>query len=292
MKPRIIATFLLLSPLVLAQGGQKAAQKAASKANAKSYNGQSSSTFSVSTKDDAQTIEISNVTFEITNGATPGLPPAERLVLRKTVHSKQITGDIGEEGSTTVEAWPIGTDFRQKPLYTLKTDGEDPMVVDGELLQVLRGLEEVPWWSLYKLGNGQHLFDTYVPLAKFSISRDTITMRYVGVEVPEDDVKDARLKDPHVVAVVTYASGAKVIREALITADDPKQAALLRSYADSTRLLEAVERDAVVQALRLTIRQNYPSPPNPVVMTIPLAGDDLDLRAQMPAKLHIAAWKR
>jgi hypothetical protein len=28
-----------------------------------------------------------------------------------------------------------------------------------------RGVEEVSWWSIHKLGNGQRLFDTYVPVA-------------------------------------------------------------------------------------------------------------------------------
>ena len=118
-------------------------------------------------------------------------------------------------------------------------------------------------------------------------------MRYAGMEVPPDDSADPRLKDPHVVAILTYASATKVIREALITADDVKQAQLLRSYADSAHILERVEQDAVVRSLRVTIRQNYPSAPNPVVLTIPLLRDDLDpAHAQMPARLHIAAWKR
>src|ERR1039457_6099956 len=88
---------------------------------------------------------------------------------------------------------------------------------------------------IYKLGSGQHLFDTYVPLLSFSISRETVTTRYVGLEVPPDDTGDMRLKQPNVVAVLTYASEDRLIREALVTCDDPKQAQLLRSYADTTR---------------------------------------------------------
>ncbi len=230
-------------------------------------------------------------TYELTGTATPG--PTGDIVLRKTIAHKHVMGDIGEEASTTVEAWTLGTDFKQKPLYVVKAEGVDPIVLDGEVLQISRGLEEVEWWSIYKLANGEHLFDTYTPLLKFSISRETVAQRYVGLDAPEDDVKDARLKEAHVVAVVTYASAAKVIREALITADDPKQAQLLRSYADCSRTVEGVEKDGVVRSIRLTIRQNFPSPPNPVVVTIPLAGDDLDpAHAQLPPRLHAAAWKR
>src|SRR5205814_650452 len=134
--------------------------------------------------------------------------------------------------------------------------------VQSEILQVSRGLEDVEWWSLYKLGSGEHLFDTYVPLTKFSISREVRTMRYAGLDVPPDNSSDARLKEPHVVGVLTYASATKVIREMLITADDPKQAQLLRSYNDSSHVVDSVERDGVVRSLRITIRQNFPSPPN------------------------------
>jgi hypothetical protein len=58
-------------------------------------------------------------------------------------------------------------------------------------------------------------------------------------------------------------------------------------------MAEGVERDGVVRSLRITIRQNFPSAPNPVVVTIPLSGDDLDpAHAQLPPRLHVAAWKR
>ena len=284
MNHRTIAILVLAASHLFAQ---------APKATPKPYQGQSASTFSLSVKDKQQTIEISRVAYEVTGTGIPGHPADERLVLRKSTRTKHVVDDIGEEASTTVEAWPLGVDFRQKPLYTLKVEGVEPTIIEGEVLQVSRGLEDVEWWSIYKLSNGEHLFNTYTPLTKFSISREILTMRYAGLDVPADDSADARLKDPHVVAVLTYASSTKVIREALITADDPKQAQLLRSYADSAHILEGVEQNAVVRSLKITIRQNYPSAPSPVVLTIPLAGDDLDpVHAQVPARLHVAAWKR
>jgi len=93
-------------------------------------------------------------------------------------------------------------------------------------------------------GDGERMFDTYVPLVVFTVSRADGTPRYAGLETPADDAADARLKDPHVVAVLTYASGEKVIREALITSDDPKQARTLRSFAYASRKLEFVEARA------------------------------------------------
>ena len=62
--------------------------------------------------------------------------------------------------------------------------------------------------------------------------------------MPEDNAADAKLKDPHVVAVLTYASAERVLREALITSDDPKQAQTLRSFADASRSVTLVETPA------------------------------------------------
>jgi hypothetical protein len=234
-------------------------------------------------KDGQQTVEITNVAYEVTSTAVPGRPPDQRLLLRTTTGTRQVVDEIGLDASTTVEAWPLGVDPKQKPLYTLKVAGVDSKTVDGALLVILRGLEDTEWWSVYKLGTGERLFDTYTPLLGFSIRRDIQTMRYAGLEVPEDD--------SHVVAVLTYASAERVLREALITSDDPKQAQSLRSFADASRSVTLVETPA--RALKISISQNYPSAPATVSLTVPIVRDDLDLaHAQTPAHLHIASWKR
>jgi hypothetical protein len=164
--------------------------------------------------------------------------------------------------------------------------------VDGGLFVIDRGTGEVDWWSVYQLGTGRHLFDTYVPLLGFSISRETLSMRYVGFEVPPDDAADSRLKQPNVVGVIAYASAEGQLREALLTAADAKSAAGLRSYADATRTVSVVE-GAPPKAIRIFIVQNAPAPPNPISLTIPLAADDIDVEhAQLPAGLHLARWKR
>ncbi len=243
---------------------------------------QPNSSYRYTVKDGEKTVEITNVTYEVTN---------YDVVLRTTTHSKHVVGDIGTEASTTVEAWKLGTDLKQKPLYAVTAEGTESRTVEGELFVISRGLEEVEWWSVYKLSTGTHLFDTYVPLVKFLFGRESVTNRYVGLQVPPDDIKDARLKEPHVVAVVSYASEAKVIREALITCDDPKQAALLRSYADTTRTLTGSGQKS--HSLRVSFSQNYPSPPATIAVVIPLIGDDLDIaHAQLPPRMHVAAWKR
>jgi hypothetical protein len=279
------AHLLWLAPLVLLAQAKKAPQP-------KPLEAQSSSTLKYATDaDGAQFFEIHNVAYEMATNI-PGRPPADWLVLRKTTHSKEVIGDIGVQATVTLEAWPLGSDLKQKPLYTLNASGTDGHTQDSAVFVVSRGLEEVEWWSVYKLGTGQHLFDTYVPLLSFSISRDTVETRYAGLEVPEDDAKDARLKQPNVIAVITYSSADNVLHEALLTSDSRDQAALLRSFADETRTLVLEERGSSL-ALKLSFRQNYPSPPNPLAVIVPIAKDDLDLaHAQLPPKVHLTAWKR
>jgi hypothetical protein len=41
----------------------------------------------------SETVEIRNVSHEVTGTQVPGRPPGERLLLRKTERSKQVLGD-------------------------------------------------------------------------------------------------------------------------------------------------------------------------------------------------------
>jgi hypothetical protein len=244
---------------------------------------QPASSYKYTVKGDEKTVEITNVSYELAGSD---------LVLRKTTKSKQVIGDIDLEATTTTEAWKLGTDLKQKPLYSVTVEGTESRTVENEIFVVSRGLEEVEWWSIYRLADGTHLFDTYVPLLKFSTSRKEMILRYAGLEIPPDDSKDARFNDRHVVGVLTYASEEKVIREALITCDDPKLAVLLRSYADETRAL--TQTGAVKsQMLRIAFSQSFPAAPATIAVVVPIVGDDLDLaHATLPPRMHIAAWKR
>jgi hypothetical protein len=292
----------LLVAMMVAGAAALVAQKAPRPIQAESL---SSFKYEVN-KDGQKTIETSNVVYDIGWSGAPGRPRDERLVLRKTTRIKQVIDEKGIEATTTVDAWPVGTDLKQKPLYSISLSATECRTVSSDLLEFARGLEEVEWWSLYKLGTGEHLFDTYVPLVTFSVSREIGMPRYVGLEVPPDDISDARLKDPHVVAVLTYASPERVMREALITFDDPKTAQILRSYWDASRTVSLVEREQAaagtlkskrpsepLRSLRIKISENYPSPPQPRTIVIPIVKDDLDLaHAQAPVRMHVTAWVR
>jgi hypothetical protein len=278
----------LFAALAAALYAQQPPPQPAPSAPAKPLGVQSSSTYTQTEKNGQTTVEIRNVTYHVSGTGVPGRAAEERLLLRKSTRSRRVLDEIGMLATVTLEAWPLGVDPRQKPLYSATITGDDAQIVESALWVVSRGVEDVQWWSVLKLGTAQRLFDTYVPLVSFSIARETVMERYVGLEVPPDDTRDARLKDPRVVAVLEYASEDQVIREALLTCDDPQRARLLRSYEDTTRVLAGTP-----QGLTLSISQNYPSPPDTVTVAVPILNDDLDLaRAKLPSGLHVAAWKR
>ena len=255
------------------------------------FQAHSASTVSLSKDHGSDKLEITNVTYEVISTFVNGRPKNERLLLRQTWTSRVILDEPDSEATTLLEAWPLGASLSQKPVYTIKAGGTGGRTVDGSLFVIDRGTGEVAWWSVYQLGTGRHLFDTYVPLLGFSISRETLEMRYVGLEVPSDDVADVRLKRPNVVAVITYASAEGKKREALLTADDVATAAELRSYADATRTVSV--EGAPPNHIRIVISRNAPSPANPVSLTIPLGADDLNVeRAGLPAGLHLSRWQR
>jgi hypothetical protein len=126
-------------------------------------------------------------------------------------------------------------------------------------------------------------------------------MRYVGLEIPPDDVNDWRLRQPNVAAILSYASETRVIREALVTCETSQQAQLLRSYADVTRVVALEEGRAAVSMekgqawtppiqIKLSLSQNCPPPANTLEVFVSVLGDDLDLAhaqlaAQMPASM-------
>jgi hypothetical protein len=256
---------------------------------------QATSSVVLGEEDGAKTLEITNVTFEANAIAVPGRPPGDRLILRKTTKSREVMGDEGVEATVTIDAWPLGTDLTAKPLYSVTLEGLDAVVEDYSVLVFDRGTEEVDWWSVYHLGTGEPLFDSYVPVLHFSISREIQTMRYVGFEVPPDDASNPKLREPHVVGVLTYAAADKVIRQLLLTCSDAKRAADLRSFADTMRSLSLEEKDDAAkepaQALHLRWSSYYPSPPNPVTASIPIAADDLDAaHAKLPACMKLQRW--
>ena len=252
-------------------------------------------TFSFGEKDGSKTIEINNVTYDTTSSGVPGRPQGEQLVLRTTTHSKQNVDEEGGDFTVGVEAWPLGTDLATKPIYAVTLEGVGATVEDGNVILFDRGIEDVSWWSVYTLGSGTLLFDTYVPLLSFSLSRQVGEPRYVGLDVPPDDEANPKLKDPQIVGELAYAAADHVIRRLLFTCSDTKRAAELRSYYDETRELSVSNATPAADKPRLTLRlawsANFPSAPNTVQALVPLKGDDLDAEhAKLPACMKVAPW--
>ncbi len=282
---RVVTRFALLS--LLAASLQ--AQQPPAVAPAKPLQSQAASTFSSTVNKDGETVvDIRNVVYLTSGQGVPGRPGDERLLLRVSTRNRHVIDEIGVRASVLLEAWPLGVDPKLKPIYSATIIGTGAEILDDAVWVVSRGLEETQWWSVVKLGNAAHLFDTYVPPLHFSISREMLTQRYAGFDIPPDDTRDARLKDPHVVGVLEYASADQVIREALITCDDPQRAAQFRSFAD-----EMHELAGSANLLALSFSDSYTSPPNTATLTVPILRDDLDLsHAKLPAGLHVAIFKR
>jgi len=254
------------------------------------FRAESTSSISFTAKGDERAIEIHNVAWQYSNTRVPGRPPDQQLTLRTVTHSKDMVGDIPEPGLVTLDAWPFGVDPKQKPIYTVKIGGSEAKVVDNALWVINRGYTDMDLWSIYKLGTGQHMFDTHAEMLRFSITPDVQTMRYAGLDVPADDVADARLKEPHVLAVVTYAAEDRIIRELLLTHTSPQRARELRSYADITQTLTLTEKPT--RRLRIGFKANERGAATVEVM-VPIKGDDLDMAgAQLPPGFKAAAWKR
>jgi hypothetical protein len=255
------------------------------------FQAQSASTISYVVQGDDETVEIRNVAWQYTNTRVPGRPADERLLLRTTTHEKGFVGEIPEPGVVTLEAWPLGVDPKQSPLYTVKLEANAVDTLDNCLWVIDRGYPDVPMWSIHRLGDGHHLFDTHVELVRFTLSRADGTPRYAGLDVPADDTPDTRLREPHVVAVLVYAAEDRVLREALITHDKPAEARQMRSFSDETQQVTLIETPA--RRLKIAFSRNYPDAPATVEASIPLVKDDLDVsHAQFPPGMHIAPWRR
>lgn len=250
---------------------------------------QAASSFSYSTSKDGQKIiDVRNVRYGVSGEGVPGLPPEQRLLLAVSTRNRQVLDEPGVRGTVLLEAWPLGADPKQRPIYNTTITGTDAEVGNNAVWIVSRGVEDVEWWTILKLATTQRLFDTYVPMVHFSVSRETLKERYAGFDVPPDDTRDPLLREPHIVGVLEYASEDDVLREALITCDDPERARLLRSYYDVSRTLAGS-----MEGLTLALSMNYPAPPETLTVIIPILNEDLDLdHVKLPAGLHIAAFKR
>jgi hypothetical protein len=244
-------------------------------------------------------IDITNVTFMTTGSYVPGRPPDERLLLRVTRTSREAIDEKGLDATVTVEAWPLGADPAEAPLYAVTLDGVDATVVDNAVIVFERGTEDVAWQSIHSLGTGAPLFDTFVPMLQLP-PPEAGAPRFVGLDVPPDDALDERLRDPKVVGVLAYASPERVIRRLLITCSDVERAAAFRSYWDTTRGLSSVRHLTTpdMPAEKVLINwwptgQAMPNVPMSQIVTavIPIVGDDLDIaHAQMPACTTLAPW--
>jgi len=163
------------------------------------------------------------------------LPVQAQLVLHKTETTRQVVGEKGMEAATVLEV----STADKKRLYTLKVEGVDGRTMNDELFVVARGLEDVEWWSVYRLADGKPMFDTHVPVVQAG-------KLYAGFDVPADG--DPRLKNSRLVGVVNMAGASGAVRRVEVHCADANRAALLRSYWDARRTL-SVSGDSLVLSI-------------------------------------------
>ena len=83
---------------------------------------------------------------------------------------------------TTLQAFPrvpVSPPLLLILIHAKKVEGVDGRALNDELFVVARGLEDVEWWSVYRLADGKPLFDTHVPVV-------IAGKYYAGVDVPAD----------------------------------------------------------------------------------------------------------
>lgn len=111
------------------------------------FQAQATSTIAFTVQGDESAVEIANTAYELAGPGIPTRPPDELMVLRKTTRTRHVLGDIGT-ASTTIEAWPLGVDPRERPRYAVTVEADGCQAIDSALLVVSRGLEETSWWSV------------------------------------------------------------------------------------------------------------------------------------------------
>src|SRR5258708_7095129 len=156
--------------------------------------------------------------------AKPGAAQATSTFSYDVVDDQQI---IAITNVTYQPLDPYFPDRKQSQRLGLRTTPRTKSVID-EI-----GIEGSVTVDAWPLGTGLDR----PPLHSVKQEAVAVARRFVGFEVPPDDAADPRLREPHVIGVLTYAAAERVIRESLVTCDAPDRAAVYRSYADETREL-------------------------------------------------------
>jgi hypothetical protein len=225
------------------------------------------SEFAVRDERGRMVVHFVNHSFQTVSVMMPGNPRPQRLLLRQEVSALDALG--GGEGRVRVDAWPLDgvADLQRPPLYTLRAQGSGLSLGDDGMLWVERGGRR----SAYALANGTWLFDSDSPVINFML--DGELRRMAALSMADEDLQRA-------VATITYASGARVLRRLLLTADDPFRARALRATMVGTRLMTRIDETG-----RRVIELPLPAG----TLKLVVAADDLDLTsATVPPGLKLA----
>ena len=196
------------------------------------------STVHVAEENGAVSVRTVNRSFELAGPGLKGRAADEHLLLEKTIETAEVLGDKGMEGRVSVAAWPLD-EARDKspPLYTIAATGSAGAVQDGDLFVIERGLDEIPWQTVYALSDGSRLFDATSLWLRGASGGLWDERRYVALAQVFDDADDAALRGETSVALLTLAARDRILSQVLIKAADPERARFLRSVWDQQVIL-------------------------------------------------------
>jgi len=101
-------------------------------------------------------------------------------------------------GHTVLEAWPLAP-ASARSRSTPSSHRTGGRTVDGSLFVIERGTGEIGMEVGLSAWHRQASCSTPTSLwSAFRFRAEALEMRYIGFEVPPDDVADARLKQPNV----------------------------------------------------------------------------------------------
>lgn len=212
------------------------------------------------------TSKLLNTTYSVVSVPITGEPRPRRTLLRLRV----ALGDDGD-GFASLSAWQMGapSELRRAPLYYLSLPAHAASLGDDFLFWV----EKDGRRTAYSLANGDWLFDADLPLATFAFDPDVKRMAALSQADEEYASRGG-------VAVFTYAAPGRVIRRAVLVADDPVRASMLRATLSATRLVTYTDEVLGGRVIELPLGSG--------AVRIPVGPNDMDLRrAVLPGGMRL-----
>jgi len=232
------ARFMILASTAVLSLGAPLASTVASGAEEPAAQRAVTSTIDVAEENGAVAVRTVNRSFELAGPGLKGRAAEEHLLLEKTVEAAEVLGEKGMDGRVSIAVWPLDeARDTSPPIYTIAATGHAGVVQDGDLFVIERGLDEIPWQSVYALSDGNKLFDATSLWLRGASGGLWDERRYVALTQVFYDAPDVALSGETSVALLTLAARDRILSQVLIKAADPERARFLRSMWDQQVIL-------------------------------------------------------